>query len=208
MIRFVYSHELHNFPVLEDTMFRDRATQFRDRMKWDVTVDDRGWERDQYDELAPLYLIYENADGTHAGSGRMMPTIGRTMIAEHFTDLTDDVAIRSPTIWEITRFCMSPKITSARESMKISSSLLLAGQDLGMRFGATDFVAVFDEPMVRIYGMLGVPPTVLGSRGEGRGRICAGIWPCSDEIRSAIEAKFERHESVAPAVRELEMHVA
>ncbi len=39
MIRFVYGDELHKFPYLKQTMFQDRADQFKRRLGWDVSVD-------------------------------------------------------------------------------------------------------------------------------------------------------------------------
>jgi acyl homoserine lactone synthase len=207
MIRYVYAHELEKYPFLVDGMFKDRAVQFRDRMKWDVTVDDRGWERDQYDDLAPLYIIYENEDGTHAGSGRLMPTTGRTMIGEHFSHLTDGVVISSPTIWEITRLCISPNLKSRREAMKVTSSLLLAGIDAGLRFGIEFYVAVFDEPMLRVYKNLDFVPDVMGRAGEERRGVCAGLWECSDAVRENMARKVEEHEDIAAAARRLEFAV-
>lgn len=207
MIRYVYAHELEKHGLLVDGMFRDRAAQFRDRMKWDVNVDERGWERDQYDELAPLYIVYENEDGSHGGSGRLMPTTGRTMIAEHFSHLTDGVLIQSPTIWEITRLCISPNVSSRREAMKITSSLLLAGIDAGLRFGIEFYVAVFDEPMLRVYKHLDFVPDVMGRAGEERRGICAGIWECSESVRENMARKVEEHEDIAAAARRLEFAV-
>lgn len=207
MIRYVYAHELDKHASLVDGMFRDRATQFRDRMKWDVEVDDRGWERDQYDDLAPLYIVYENEDGSHAGSGRLMPTTGRTMIAEHFSHLTDGVTIQSPTIWEITRLCIAPDLGSRREAMKVTSSLLLAGIDAGLRFGIEFYVAVFDEPMLRVYKHLDFVPDVMGRAGEDRRGICAGLWECSDAVRERMARKVEEHEDIAAAAQRLEFAV-
>jgi acyl homoserine lactone synthase len=207
MIRYVYAHELNQHPALVDGMFRDRTAQFRDRMKWDVTVDERGWEMDQYDALAPLYIIYENADGTHGGSGRLMPTTGRTMIGEHFSHLTDGVLIQSPTIWEITRLCISPSVQSRREAMKITSSLLLAGIDAGLRFGLEFYVAVFDEPMLRVYKHLDFVPDVMGRAGEERRGICAGIWECSEAVRDNMARKVEEHQEIAAAAQRLEFAV-
>ena len=207
MIRYVYAHELHKHPRLVDEMFRDRSSQFRDRMKWDVAVDDNGWERDQYDDLAPLYIIYENADGTHGGSGRLMPTTGRTMIGEHFSHLTDGVVIQSPTIWEITRLCIAPTATSRREAMKITSSLLLAGIDAGLRFGLEFYVGVFDAPMLRVYKGLDFTPDVMGRSGEDRRAICAGLWPCTEEVRENMARKVEEHEQIAEAAQVVEFAV-
>lgn len=207
MIRYVHAHELSQYPSLVDQMFKDRATQFRERMKWDVSVDDRGWERDQYDDLAPLYIVYENEDGTHGGSGRLMPTTGRTMIGEHFSHLTDGVVISSPTIWEITRLCISPSVRSRREALKITSSLLLAGIDAGLRFGIEFYVAVFDEPMLRVYKGLDFVPDVMGRAGEERRAICAGLWECSEPVRENMARKVEEHADIAAAAQRLEFAV-
>ena len=65
MLRYIYGDQLSNFSKLQDTMHRDRAIQFRDRLKWDVNVDENGWERDEYDDLNPLYVIWENERGEH-----------------------------------------------------------------------------------------------------------------------------------------------
>ena len=64
--------------------------------------------------LNPLYIIWEDADGRHGGSMRIMPTVGRTMTNEHFLHLTDGVRIASPLIWECTRFCLAPGASAER----------------------------------------------------------------------------------------------
>ena len=84
MIRFIYAEQLSRSPVLSETMFRDRAIQFKHRLKWEIQVDQNGWELDEYDALNPLYIIWEDANGRHGGSLRIMPTVGRTMTNEHF----------------------------------------------------------------------------------------------------------------------------
>ena len=108
----------------------DRAAQFKDRLDWDVTVDENGWEKDEYDRLNPLYIIWENAEGRHGGSVRIMPTVGRIMTNEHFLDLTGGVTIHSPLIWECTRFCLAPDAP-----VGVAAALLAAGVELGLRFG-------------------------------------------------------------------------
>lgn len=57
MLRYLTAEGLSAFPRLRDSMFEDRARQFRDRLNWSVSVDERGWERDEYDSLCPLYVI-------------------------------------------------------------------------------------------------------------------------------------------------------
>lgn len=187
MIRFVYARDLHKFPLLADTMFRDRKGQFHDRLSWDLSIDENGHERDQYDALDPLYCIYEQEDGTHGGSGRLMPTLGRTMYGEHFTHLSDEVSIASPLIWESTRFCVSPRLGGSRAAAaKISTALMLAGCEVGLRYGLSHFLAVFDKPMARIYRATGWAPEIIGEEGEGRDALCLGLWEITPEARAAI----------------------
>jgi len=184
MIRFIYGDDLDNFPLLKRTMFQDRAEQFKGRLNWDVSVDAAGEERDEYDALNPLYVIWEGPDGRHGGSMRGLPTVGRTMAAEHFLHLTHGVRIESPVIWEVTRFCLAPGATPG-----VAAALMLAGCELGLRFGLDQCIGVFDARMTRIYGRIGFSPEVIGSEGEGRGAISVGIWTFTDAARRTISAR-------------------
>lgn len=180
MLRYIYGTDLSRFAKLEDTMFRDRATQFRARLDWDVTVDEKGWERDQYDDLNPLYVIWENEDGSHGGSMRFLPTTGQTMVNDHFAHLAD-TQIQSPLIWECTRFCLAPQAEG-----RVAGALMLAGGELMRAFGLTHLLGVFDARMIRIYRMIGASPEVLGSTGEGRERISVGLWAYREEDRIKV----------------------
>lgn len=188
MIRFVYADRLNEFPLLAETMFRDRAEQFKKRLCWDVAVDEAGHERDQYDILNPIYIIWENADGTHGGSLRIMPTLGRTMTAEHFAHLTDGVRIQSPLIWECTRFCLSPGAPS-----RVAAALLAAGIELGLRFGLSQALGVIYTKTLAIYDRIGHRPEVIGTDDGGRDSISVCIWDVTEEGRDAIcrRAGFE-----------------
>lgn len=177
MIRYFFASQLNENAELAADMFRDRATQFRDRMGWDVTVDDMGWETDQYDLIDPLYVVVENGKDRHGGSMRFLPTTGRTMLDEIFPHLTGGTPIRSPGIWECTRFCLSPGATG-----KIAQMLLLAASELGLAIGVRQSVGVFDHPMMRVYRRLGWAPELLGHR-DG---IAAGLWTFSEEVHDKL----------------------
>ncbi|WP_425040802.1 acyl-homoserine-lactone synthase [Primorskyibacter sp. S187A] len=181
MIRYLYADQLADFPKLAETMFRDRACQFKERLGWDVEVDDNGFERDQYDDLKPLYVIWENADGTHGGSYRLLPTTGNCMVNDHFTHVMDGSAIRSPFIWECTRFCLSKGAPS-----HVAAALVLAGAPFVQEFGIRHVVGVFDARMVRIYRMIGSSPEVLGSIGEGRDQISVGLWEFAQDAEGRV----------------------
>ncbi|MGK7651374.1 acyl-homoserine-lactone synthase [Roseovarius sp. B08] len=193
MLRYLYADQLTRCTKLAEGMFRDRADQFGTRLGWNVTVDPQGFESDAYDALNPLYVIWEGADGRHTGSMRFLPTTGRTMINEHFTDIIGGGTIVSPHIWECTRFCLARGAES-----RVAAALMLGGGELMRHFGVQHFAGVFDARMVRIYRMIGASPEVLGSVGTGRDRISVGLW----EFTDAARAQVARRAGVTPQLSE------
>ena len=184
MLRYIYGDHLKAHERLAAEMFRDRADQFKVRLNWEVSVDAQGFERDEYDDLNPLYVIWENADGTHGGSMRFLPTVGRVMVNDHFPHLLWGDSISSPTIWECTRFCLS-----RGANPKVAAALMLAGGEIMEGFGVEHFVGVFDARMVLIYRRIGSSPEVLGQEGEGRTQISVGLWHFAPEAKALVAQK-------------------
>lgn len=178
MLHYLYGRDLNRYPLLCDTMFKDRAKQFHGRLKWDVAVDSNGRERDQYDDLDPLYVVWELPGGRHGGSARFLPTTGRTMVNEHFLHLIDGVSFCSPFIWECTRFCLAPDAPA-----RTATAIMLGGSELMRAFSVQHFVGVFDAAMLRVYRRIGASPDITGSHGVGRSSISVGLWHYSDEER-------------------------
>ncbi|MEM1387238.1 MAG: acyl-homoserine-lactone synthase [Pseudomonadota bacterium] len=183
MLRYIYGDDLKTMPALRESMYTDRAAQFHDRLEWQVKVDADGFETDEYDAKNPLYVIWERPDGSHGGSMRFLPSTAETMVNDHFTHLAG-AEIRSPLIWECTRFCLAPDAEP-----RISSALMLGALEVGLGFYLTDIVGVFDARMVRIYRRLGWEPTVLGTQGAGRHAISVGLWACSQDVRPGLLEK-------------------
>lgn len=181
MIRYIYADDLPRYPGLRASMLRDRATQFHDRLKWEVTVDADGFEQDQYDRLNPLYVIWDQG-GVHGGSMRFLPTTGDTMVNDHFAHLAGG-EITAPRIWETTRFCVSPV---SDNKARVANLLMMAGAQLGVGFGLTHSIGVFDARMVRIYRQLGWEPDILGTDGTGRDAISTGLWAFDDKTLSRM----------------------
>ncbi|WP_298935299.1 acyl-homoserine-lactone synthase [uncultured Ruegeria sp.] len=184
MLRYLYADELHKFPALAEGMFQDRADQFKTRLGWDVNVNEKGEERDQYDDLNPLYVIWEEPDGSHGGSMRVLPTTGPVMVNEIFGHLTGGSPIRSPLIWEVTRFCLS-----RTASPHTAGAIMLSGGEMMEGFGLTHIAGVFDARMIRIYRLIGSSPQVLGTQGSGREQISVGLWPYSAKDCSRVAAR-------------------
>ncbi|KIN60178.1 Autoinducer synthesis protein [Sulfitobacter noctilucae] len=183
MLRYLNADQLHQHPDLARGMFQDRADQFKARLGWEVSVDAAGEERDDYDAKNPLYVIWEEPDGSHGGSMRFLPTTGPVMVNDHFGDLIEG-PIASPLIWECTRFCLR-----RGAGAHVAAALMLGGGEIMQGFGIKHFVGVFDARMVRIYRMIGSSPEVLGSQGTGRDQISVGLWNFTDEAQTQILAR-------------------
>lgn len=181
MLKYLFANELDQHPLLRDTMFRDRADQFHTRLRWDVSININGEEKDQYDDLNPLYVIWQEANGRHGGSMRFLPTSGKNMLDDHFRHLLDGNRIRTRKIWECTRFCLA-----RNAAPQVSAALMLGGSEVGLGFDLTHSVGVFDARMVRIYRRLKWAPMVIGSYGEGREAISAGVWSFSESRADAL----------------------
>ncbi len=184
MLRYLYADQLADYPRLAETMFRDRAEQFHTRLGWEVTVGPDGFERDEYDVMNPMYVIWEQPDGRHGGSLRFLPTTGNTMINDHFVHLTDGVHIASPFIWECTRFCLSPGADP-----RVSAALMLGGMEVGLASRLSHAVGVFDARMIRIYRRMGWGPVILGTSGTGRDAISVGLWAFEPDVRDRLLKK-------------------
>jgi len=176
MLHYLYADQLDQYPLLRDTMFRDRAAQFKERLGWDVSVDSNGFERDEYDDMNPLYVIWSLPDGRHGGSMRFLPTTAECMVNDHFGHMLNGETIKSPLIWECTRFCLSNDA-----DRKTAAALVLGAGEVMERFSLEHFVGVFDPRMERIYRLYGVQPDVIATSGEGRDEIGVGLWEMQAE---------------------------
>lgn len=100
-------------PTLLETMYRQRAKMFRDRLNWDVHVTDDA-EIDEYDtKHNPVYLLSVAGDKVF-GSLRLMPTTGPCLLDQFVKFHKDYLPIVHPSIWEISRFCPMSRLVVGR----------------------------------------------------------------------------------------------
>jgi N-acyl-L-homoserine lactone synthetase len=194
MIINVYASNLHRHPGLADQMFRMRARVFKDRLRWDVIVEN-GVERDEYDDMDPLYVMsIDDRSGLLRGSVRILPTTGRHMMGDIFNDFFDEpVLAQSPQIWECTRFAIHPdfEATLTPTGLNVATSELLLGVcDAARASGVTQILGVSEVPMLRIYRRSGWAPEIVGrSTRPGTVAIFAGLWDVTREASLSIRAR-------------------
>jgi len=187
--------------ALHDQMLRGRAAVFRDKLGWDVSVTD-GRESDAYDEANPLYLVSRDpGDGRVAGSIRLMPTTGPTLMRDVFADVFDeDVDLVSATIWEATRFCVhpdAPRRLSPKRMHLATCELAIAMCEIGLAAGLTQYIGVFEQRMERVYARIGwKPDTLARSDRFTTGTIAVGLWDVSEDALAEMRGRSGIHESL------------
>ena len=188
LVQGVYS--TNHSPEME-AMFRNRAEVFSERLKWDVVVEN-GYERDQFDDEGPLYLISVDPEtGKYRGSLRLLPTIGPNMLRDVFPFLLrDGEIIESATIWESSRICTASCEPQENHRNGVSPAFgeLLAGiGEAALIYGWTQIVSVFDARVFRVLRSAGCNPQIIGAPIRiGRTLSFAGLFDTGEGPLQAI----------------------
>ena len=146
-------------------MHRLRATVFGGRLAWDVSVT-AGEERDQYDDFKPTYLLAIADGGLVAGSVRLLPASGPTMLEQTFSQLLDTGSLRPHSgMVESSRFCVDTSLVSQRKAsqLHLATLTLFAGLiEWSMASGYSEIVTATDLRFERILNRAGWPMKRLG----------------------------------------------
>ena len=164
-------------------MHRLRYRVFKQRLDWDVQASG-DMEVDEFDSLAPCYLLQRSANGAVTGCVRLLPTTGPTMLRDTFAVLLDGgAAPASQLIWESSRFGLDPDHSGPSASHGIAKATyeLFAGMiEFGLSRGLTDIVTVTDVRMERILRRASWPLRRLGKpKAFGRSLAVAGYLEVS-----------------------------
>jgi N-acyl-L-homoserine lactone synthetase len=144
MIRILEGAEAPGTDPLLDAMFRDRKRVFVDFRRWDVPVIDGEFEVDQFDGPRTVYCVATDARGEHHGSIRLLPTDGPHILGDLFPELCDGVIPTGPDIWELTRACLSPRLT-ARERRQVRNALTSAVVEYALDRRINAFTCIADS---------------------------------------------------------------
>ncbi len=196
MIRYVYGYERQELPQLFDEMFRQRKRVFVDEKKWDIKTVQGELEFDEYDRDDTVYVCSFLEDGTLAGSVRLLSTLTDHMANGAFKDMFPDLIIRSPTIWEATRFAVHEDTRLQPNGVSRAACEVMLGTCLfGLEHGVSQLTAIYEAPNARIYRKCGVKHYILGRhRSPEHGAVHFALG----EISHEIEASIRRATSLAP----------
>jgi acyl homoserine lactone synthase len=190
MIEIIQSSERHLHAETLDALYKMRARVFKDRMNWEVEVQD-GREIDYFDDCDPVYLVSRNQyTGRVEGGLRLLPTTGPNMLRDVFSVLLPDGEIvESPLIWESSRFAIDPNLATdgSRRLHAVTTELLCGIVEVGMLAGIDFVVSVYDARMARIFKLADCPADIIGVPTRiGRVMTYAGLFEINEEMRARI----------------------
>lgn len=122
-------------------MFEERKRVFVDLLKWDVPVLVDRYEIDQFDTEDAVYLAITDERGRHRASARLLRTDRPHLLDTVFSDLCEGGPPAGPTIMEISRFCLSRRLTTS-ERRAARNRLVTALVDHALQQGITAYTGV------------------------------------------------------------------
>lgn len=136
MILIINAENRQRFASELADMHRQRKIVFIDRAGWRLPV--RGdVEVDAYDHDHASYLIAKADAGSNAvlASSRLLPTTRPHLMSDLFAAACGRQVPRGPAVWEISRFCVSPQITSAYRRVRLFWEMACASLETALLFG-------------------------------------------------------------------------
>ena len=201
MFTTVQPHEIPANEALLQQFFQVRKRVFFDRLNWSVPVVG-DIERDAYDDAAPTYLLWVNAQRTVVYGGlRLMPTTGPTLVHDvFFATHGRNPDLIAPDLWEGTRMCLDeeaiardmPDLDPGQAFDRMFVALCEASLGLGIR----RLVSNFEACMSRIYRRAGLSWSLKGQAdGYGARPVHCAVFDVSAEVLDRLR---HRHGLSAP----------
>lgn len=174
---------------ITDEMHRLRARIFQGRLSWNVRCVS-GREHDEFDELAPMYIVALADSDTVVGCARLLPATGKTMLGAVFPQLLREGRLPAHRrMIESSRFRVDTGCEEGRADGQLHAATLtmFAGiVEWCMANGYTEIATATDVRFERLLKRAGWPMRRLGEPILiNETRSVAGILP-------ADAASFER----------------
>jgi acyl homoserine lactone synthase len=191
MLRVVTVRNKRHYLRELDQYHKLRKLLFIDIYGWEIPADgDR--EIDEYDKLDQIiYILCLNSDGRKLIGGiRMLPTTGLNMLNDEaaFSELLPDgQPIRSPKIWELSRFAVNPRLDTRLGKERVSLGVAELGigvSIVGRWLGIDQTVTVYDLALhkrLERWGIAGVP--ICEPKQIGKVKALAAVYEADTEAQ-------------------------
>lgn len=192
MIEIVQAGQSGKTRLLFD-MHRLRSRIFKERMGWNVSIDEAGLEVDDFDIPEAVYFLALDDNQRVIGSWRLLPTTGPTMIRDVWPEFLTSLPMpRSPMIWEASRFGVNSLSASVREGLhqvsRATAELFCALTETCILCGIDEVYTLYDARIARLIKRLDCTPKDISESMPIDGRECKiGRFITDSEMLSRIK---------------------
>ncbi len=146
MFKILYGSEMQKNWPLFDQLFRMRYDTFITRRQWNLPAKNH-YEIDQYDNDDAVYFLSISEDGSIESSARATPTVTASLMADYFPHLNETAeSLRSPRVYEATRYMLAPKQKSKAYLRQMKSELFAQMTEWYIGRKLTHLQSVIDLP--------------------------------------------------------------
>lgn len=200
MIEAICAAQSALYPGDIEEMLRLRHRVFVERLNW-VAASDDGLERDDYDNLNPIYLLARADDGELLGTWRLLPTTGPYMLRDAFPELLDGEPAPSHTsVWETSRFAVDGGLRgeAGLDAVSKATRELFCGLvELSLELGIAEILTVYDIHISRLLRRIGCTPKWQSKRRRiGNTIAVAGRFEISETVLASFRDRAEISGSV------------
>jgi N-acyl-L-homoserine lactone synthetase len=165
---------------LLDNMFRHRHEVFVNRLRWVAAAED-GLERDEFDELRPIYVLALAEEDRVIGSCRLLPSTGPTMLGTVFRHaLHGRPCPEDPRLWEVSRLAAPGHCDPATSLGELANVVISAAARVVEANGGTEFLAFSDLSLERKIRAHGIPVQRLAPPVDLNGLTCIAYTTPTD----------------------------
>ncbi len=186
-------------PILIQSMFQLRDKVFKDRLGWDVTSSE-GKEKDEFDDLNPVYMLSSNFRNQLEGCWRLLPTVGPYMLKDVFPQLLRGEEIpEDEHIWELSRLAVHAQSDHDRVKAnlnEITFDMFRKVYDFAVENNIHRYVVVTSAAIERLLRQVGIPTQRFG---DGKltkiGKVTSVcVWvDINDQFKQAVYPDYNTH---------------
>ncbi len=201
MLSIIHGYERSTRQELFKAMFRQRKAIFIDQKKWDLKAVDSEFEIDEFDRDDAVYLCSLRPDGALAASVRFLNTMTEHVAGSVSPQIFSGLIIRSPTIWETTRFALPQNdLPLQPNGIPHATCEIIVGMCLfGLQYGVTQMTAIYEAKLARVFRKCGLVYHVVGRNSSAEhGVVHYGLC----DISRGLEASVRSATQLAPYLLE------
>ena len=150
-------------------------------------------ERDEFDDLQPVYILAYDEEESLVGTWRMLPTTGPNMLRDVFPGLLGEEPCPCDSrIWETSRFAVDAGDADTQSGLaavsRATSEIFCGLVEFCITSGIEQIVTVYDVRIARLLPRIGCRPKWRSKAQRfGNSLALAGLFDINEQVLSSIQ---------------------